>query len=214
MPFFLIFIGIIIAVIYLGWRNEKKRTEAMGMLADELGLTFYEDDSLGLEESLQDFYLFSQGHGCKVTNILQKAGDNLEITAFDYKYTTGSGKNSSTHRQTVILFSAQSLQLPSFTLRPEGFFHKIGAVFGFSDINFDENPAFSKAYLLKGENERKVRETFTSEVLDFFNTKDGISTEGAGHQLLFYTMNKRLDPDRIEGFIKEGLTVFNTFARH
>jgi len=33
---------------------------------------------------------------------------------------------------------------------PESFFHRIGDVFGFKDIDFDEEPGFSGCYLLKG----------------------------------------------------------------
>ena len=55
---------------------------------------------------------------------------------FDYRYTTGSGKNSHTYRQTVVFFRSPEVDLPQFELKPQSFLHGIGKLFGYQDIDF------------------------------------------------------------------------------
>ena len=50
--------------------------------------------------------------------------------------------------------------MPRFELKPEGFFDRIGSVLGGHDIDFAEDPEFSRACRLKGPDEPAIRETF------------------------------------------------------
>ena len=113
------------------------------------------------------------------------------VTIMDYQFTTGGGKNSSTFRQTVIVFESDELQLPSFSLRPENFFHKIGSAFGYQDIDFDSFPEFSKNYLLRGINEQAVRDTFNYDILSYCERQKNLCLEGVDKRLIYYQSGKR-----------------------
>ncbi len=137
---------------------------------------------------------------------------NLELAIFDYRYTIGHGKNSRTHRQSVIYFGAAALALPPFELRPEGVFHRVGSAFGYQDIDFETHAQFSRTYLLRGDTEEGVRGLFSDELLEFFETHPGLSVEGGGNQLVFYRRKKRIEPDGTQEFMEEGTEVLTLFG--
>src|SRR5262249_27072956 len=157
-----------------------------------LGFDFAPKDDRGLLDSHKSFHLFSQGHAKKISNILRGASGDLAVMIFDYTYTTGSGKSSSTWRQTAIGFRVTAPTLPAFSLRPESFFDRLGKLFGYQDINFEEHPIFSRSYLLRGPDEAAIRDAFTEDVLTYFEENRGLSTEANGDHLLYYRHNKRV----------------------
>jgi hypothetical protein len=163
--------------------------------------------------SLGSFHLGSQGHSKSVTNLLRGRSNNLEVAIFDYRFVTGSGKHKHTWNQTVISFRFDGPALPTFSLRPENFGHKIGKWFGYQDINFESHPDFSRKYLVRGSQEQAIRELFTTKVLDYYQDKSGLSTEGSGNTLLFYRHAKRVQPPAIRSFMEEGFEVLLLFHR-
>ena len=200
-----------VAVLWLVWRHEKKRTESWRQQARRLNLRFFEKGDDSLLEQLQQFHLFSQGRSKKISNMLHGETEQGELAIFDYRYRTGGGKNSSTYRQSVLYLSSPSLDLPHFELRPEGVLHKIVGAFGYQDFDFARHPKFSKTYVLRGENERAVRELFEDEVLEFFEGEAKVCIEGGGQQLLFYRQRRRIKPEEAAEFMKEGFRLFAPF---
>lgn len=204
------FIGVaafIVAAILLSWLYERKRTQDLKALAASLKFTFSARDNAVLE-MMYPFHLFSQGRSQKVTNIMRGNANDIEAIIMDYQYTTGSGKNSHTWNQTVIAFRSPFLNLPSFTLRPENVFHKIGEVFGYQDIDFASHSTFSRRYLLQGNDENAVRALFTDALLSRYDQSKGLSTEGDGDIFIFYRASKRVSPKGITAFMQEGFALF------
>jgi hypothetical protein len=203
-------IATVIAVIVLAyWLNEKKRTDAMGELASTLKFSFSKKEDFSFLKAMHHLHLFSQGHSKKIRNIMKGTASDIAVTIMDYQYTTGGGKSSHTWRQTVIIFQSSLLQLPPFTLRPENLLHKIGAAFGYQDIDFDSHPTFSKRYLLRGDDEDAVRETFNDALLSYYDQSKGLSTEAAGDTLIFYRVSKRVATKDIRSLMEEGFALFS-----
>lgn len=201
------------AIIFAVYWHEKRRTERFQAVCLQLGLAFSPKGDDTLLDRLSKFHLFSQGRARKIKNMLHGETPEAEVAVFGYRYTTGSGKNSSTWSQTVMYFRSPSLTLPQFALRPENLFHRIGQVFGYKDIDFDSHAAFSKRYLLRATDEAAVRGVFADHVLSHFEAQQEVSTEGGGDQLIFYRSTKRIDPDRVRPFMEEGFRVFNLFRQ-
>jgi hypothetical protein len=201
----------IILIITVSAHFEKKRTEALMNIALSMNLKFAKKDDEGLQSGLGNFKLFSRGHSKKITNIMKGEIDNISMIIMDYRYTTGHGKHSHTYNQSVILFSCNDLQLPHFTLSPESFFHKIGSMLGFKDINFNTHPVFSSKYLLKGSEENSIKSVFNHGVLDYFSNNHGLSVEGISNSLIVYRTSKRLKPEEIRSFLEESLTILALF---
>jgi hypothetical protein len=210
LPWFLVFDAIVVVLVVILWgiRREKKRTEAMHQIADQLGLQFFPTGDPTLISALGEFHLFSQGRSKQITNMIHGESENVDVGIFDYQYTTGGGDDAHTWRQTVICFQSADLNLPQFALRPETLFDKIGSVFGVHDIDFDTHPEFSKIYLLRGSDEQRIREVFHKEVLSFIEAKVGVNLEANGSRLIYFRPGKRIYPSEVRSFMEEGFKVY------
>lgn len=205
------FIAIVIIAIVAASAYERKRTDGLLAVASSMNFAFSKEGNADVQGALAGFNLFSHGHARKLKNLLSGTANDIDVNIFDYRYTTGSGKNSHTYRQTVVAFQSTLLNLPDFALRPEHFFHKIGAAFGYQDINFDGYPVFSKKYLLRGSDEQAIRETFHEGVLTFYEGREKLCTEGHGNQLIVYRASKRVPPNAVPAFMEEAFKVFALF---
>ncbi|MHC4106324.1 MAG: hypothetical protein ACYSR9_15380 [Planctomycetota bacterium] len=207
------FIAAVVGLIIFFVIMEKKRRQALQILAGQLGFNFSQKDDQDLIAQLSFFDLFSKGHSRRINNIMEGEIEDSYVIIFDYRYTTGGGKNSHTYNQSIILFLSDTLNLPKFALRPENVFHKIGKVFGYKDINFDHYPVFSKKYLLRAEAEQIVREMFNENVIRHFESTPNLCLEAGGNQLIFYRSSKRVKPEQIRTFLDEGFKAYQLFIQ-
>lgn len=206
IPVVLLIIG---GSMYWAHVAEKKRKESLSNLASELQLEFSPEGNPQLQSDLAHLKLFGQGRGRKLTNLVHGSTDEVQIALFDYRYTTGSGKNSHTHRQTVACLRSDLLaHIPQFLLRPEGMLDKIGSAMGFQDIDFDSHPMFSKLFVLQSNNEEAIRHYFNSPILEYFESQKGISVQSEGGQLVFFRQGRRLKPEQYKDLLGEAYQVF------
>ncbi len=204
---------LIVATILLVRHFEKKRTEALQAAAKSMMLDFSRLPEPQLLPSLSAFPLFSHGHSRKAFNVMTGLADEIRITLFDYRYTTGGGKNQHTHNQTVALLESDILDAPPFSLKPQNVFHSIGKKFGFQDIDFDSHPIFSEKYLLRSSDEDAVREVFTPDILEYYEQRPGLSTEAGGNRLVFFRASKKVKPDDLPEFLKDAFHIYTLFKR-
>ncbi len=205
-------VSVIIVIFVTLYLLDKKRTEAFKKIAEELDLPFFETGDSGLQNRLEQFQLFTTGRRRKIKNLLQGEANDVELAIFDYRYTVGGGKNSRTYTQSVFSVNSSSLHLTPFALRPEGFFHKIGAAFGAQDIDFESHPEFSNTYLLRGGDEKAIRELFDDRVLSYFESKPKMCVEASGSRLICYRLGKKIRPDETQQFMGDGYEIFGHFS--
>jgi hypothetical protein len=209
-----LFVGIVaVGFSALSYYHETQRIEQMRFVGERLGFSFWPEADLDLQERLGPFYLSSQGHSRKIQNVFRMEIHDIAVTLFEYRYRTNQGKHTRTHRQTVLLFETERLQLPLFTLRPEGMFHRIAKRFGYQDINFEAHPVFSESYLLRGHEEAEIRRLFSEQVLNYYSRHDELCTEGDGQRLIFYQKGQTVEPGWLEGFLEQGLDVLDLFMK-
>ncbi len=204
--------SIVVAVILWSMHLEKKRTADMRDVAGALGLEFFESGHDQLLSRLGRFQLFNSGRGRVMKNAILGQTEVATIAIFDYRYTTGSGKNQTTYNQTVVAMESESLELPSFTMRPEHFFDKVGSALGFQDIDFDDHPQFSKLFVLKGPDEAAIREFFDTPLLDFFAALPGIYFECAPGMFIYFRAGKRQKVDDLRRYLEDGYSVYQAFT--
>jgi hypothetical protein len=204
----LVFIG---ALIWLSFYIEKKRTEALRQAALRLGLNFQPKGDPVFQNELSAFHLFNQGHSRVLKNLMRGNNRDADMAVFDYRYVTGSGKNSHTHSHTVIWFQTMDMNLPAFTLGPENIMHKIGALVGYQDIDLPRFPEFSKRYLLRGQNEAAITVFFNDSAARFFEARRNIRIEAGGTRFIMYGPAKKADPEKLRELINEGAAVLELF---
>ncbi len=210
--FFAFIVLAIVTAVVLSIHFDKKRREQLAATAEEMGLCYFPDGDSNLLTQLQDFGLFNMGRARKMTNLIQGDSGEVKIAIFDYQYTTGSGKNSTTHRFSIAALQSQELNSPSFTMRPQNFLDRFGNMLGFQDINFDTHPVFSKLFVLQGVDEEAVRIYFGKARLDFFESRPGVSVEAQPGMMFFYHSGKRIKPDELKDFLASAYEVFGAMV--
>lgn len=201
----------IFGLIFLaGLFFEKKRTEKISAVAEELGLEFSASENGPLLGKLQVFKMFNIGRARKMKNVMTAETDAASLAIFEYQYTTGGGKHSKTHKFTIAAMETPALQVPQFTTRPEGMFDRVGSAMGFQDIDFEEHPEFSDAFVLQGEDETAIRDFFDKRMLDLFANNRGVYVDADG-SMLTYRKKGRQKPEAIPDFMAEAYEFLNAF---
>ena len=208
----LLFIGGVIAFIavgaYFSRVSSQKRTEALQAEADAMGLQFNSDGSDALH-SFSGFKLMNVGRSRRALNLISGDAGDVKISIFDYRYTTGSGKNKRTSIQTVVALESAGIAAPAFSMRQQsGFLDKIGKLFGGQDIDFEGHPKFSEMFVLQGPDEDAIRSFFTPALLTFFETKVGHSIEGLQGKMLLYKSRSRTAPEEIKDLLASAYEVY------
>jgi hypothetical protein len=139
----------------------------------------------------------------------------VSVKLFDYRFTTGGGKNSKTHRQTVIAFESAQLDLDGFTIRPNQFFDAVRERFGKKSIDMRDE-AFDgrfNVYAHQDGQEDAVRELVTADLRYALLNQDGRSiVEGAGNRLLVWRQGDRVAADQVLRAIEEAMRLYKKVA--
>ena len=203
----------IAVIIYYVYQNVKQRREALQEIATTLGFSFEPKADMNTIGAADVLHLFNQGHNKRLRNVMQRFSDGVQMSIYDYQYTTGGGQNSHTHVQTVFQFQSERLKLPGFTLGPENVFHKIGKAFGYQDINFEAFPEFSSKYLLRGQDEEAIRKVFNQELIAQFEKGYKLSVETSGNVLIFYRSGKKVKPENLSETLEKMRQIFQLLVR-
>ncbi len=191
--------------VYLEHLRERKRLEDLATWAAGMSFTIEggsrDASAAGLPPELLALPLFNRGRARKVRNLIRGRDPDGSTLVMDYRYTTQSGKNSATLEQTVVAFELPAASLPSFELRPEGLFAKLGQMFGSPDIDFESNPEFSRRYQLTGADPDAVRRVFERHAVGYLSGQDGWGVEGAGTWLIVYRPQRRQKPEDYTTFL-------------
>jgi len=182
---------LMVVFIVLGIAQGRREREAMVALAAELGLRFSATDEWDLPDRYDHFELTS--HGGDASNVLFGMLGDRQAVAFDSEYTTGSGKDKSTH-----YYQAAVLDLPiradRLTLRPEGFFDTLASWIGHDDLDF-ESDEFSRRYYVKCDQPKFAYDIFHARLIEYLlSLGDAPSMEMNDSQIMVYA-----DPDGVDG---------------
>jgi hypothetical protein len=200
-------------IFIVSQQMEKQRTEALAAAAQGMGFAFEPEGDVEVMKGFGDLPLYGRGHSKRVRNVMTGKAGERDVKLFDYRYTTGSGKNSHTWSQTVAVFPQGAAGLPDFLLAPENILHKIGQVFGYQDIDFDASPDFSSHYLLRGSDETAIRSAFGAEALAYFGQERGWHVEVAAGNVGIYRSDKRCKPEELPAFREQVSAVLRAVAR-
>ena len=159
------FIALAAALIVFGILRARRRREAMARLAAELGFEYYPDDPWSLEDKYAMFELFGRGHSRGASNVICGEVDGRAVVAFDYRYTTGSGKNKSTHSYQALVMGLP-IVAAGLRMRTETVFDRLASWVGWDDIDF-ESDEFSRRYHVASEDRRFAYDIFHARLIEY-----------------------------------------------
>lgn len=212
-PLWIFGLGIVALVALIGgvaWWIRKRRRDAFKVLALELDLRYSQED-LGLPALFGAFKIFGLGRGRRSTLSLTGQAQGAEVWLCDYQYVTGYGKHRQVHSQTLCILKSSKLAVPHcFARKQNRFLDFFGKLFGGQDINFEEDPEFSRSFVLQGESEERVRTLFSMPVRQFFLRHRGsrLVFEARGDTLMVHH-GRRLKPQDVKGLLDVGFEILN-----
>jgi hypothetical protein len=213
----IIVVGVIIALLVVGGRYairlEKQRLAELAEVAKAMQFTFYEEAPPSVAVQVGGFPLCNLGRSRRWRNVMTGKTADRDAVVGEYEYVIGSGKGRHDYRQTVAIFPGGASGLPDFTLAPENFFHKIGQVFGYQDIDFETSEEFSKHYLLRGQDEAAIRRAFNSAVLAWFGQNGGWSVQTSGGSVAVFRSERKCKPAEVPVFLADALRIQDAFSR-
>ncbi|CAB4884941.1 unannotated protein [freshwater metagenome] len=127
----------------------KRRIERYRAIAAANGLGFDPGDPSNVTSL--DFELFDRGHSAAATFTMWRTTGH-QNRVFQYRYVTGSGKDSQTHYNTCVLVGLP-FNAASTRIHPEGFGGRLMNMVGMRDIEF-ESPTFNERYRITSPDER------------------------------------------------------------
>jgi hypothetical protein len=194
-------------------KQERRRAGEIRGVAQGLGWTVEDHPPLTILPDPSRFELFTAGWRQQIRNYAAGQRDGRRVAVFDYTYVTGAGRSRSTWRQTVVHVRSDALSLPAFALRPEHVHHKVGALFGYQDIDLEADPRFSDRYLLRGGDESAIRGCFVPAVRGHYDRDPRLCTEGCGVDLFVWRTSRLAKPSEILALVDDALALAACFER-
>jgi hypothetical protein len=219
----LIAVAAMVLAIVVGAKRERKRREDFRALANRLGCIYLRNDDGSVESQLDRFQLASVGqrgvlNPPHMADVLRGEYGKYAITYFEYGYVVRIGGRPLPFTQTVLLISSADLSLPQFVLKPRKLAEKIGELVGMQQPVVLGNETFNKTFVLQGSDDSRIRETFSSDVIDALLPSEDCYLEGTDDTLLFSYKHrmlfskKRLEVHEVEPFIEQGCALAKLLA--
>jgi hypothetical protein len=205
------FLGLIVLILYAKSRETKKRREALEQFAMENGFLFSEkpDDALAAHLAEIHFNVAQLEYSPRYGNVLQGSAGGGDAVIADR--TVGSGKNQST--TTIVAFNMKTA-LPTFMVCGENVLWRLADKVGYSDIDIDGAPDFSRRFFLHGKDEAAVRALFKPEVTQAFaqlDTKTHFYVSGSGPWLVAYRPGRLIPVPEFRDFLPPAESLANAF---
>lgn len=215
-PFIFIgfFVVVVILFIVLATLSAKKRQEALAAFAAKQGLSFTPEGRDQLLSDYRAFDPFGRGGSRKAYNLVAGRRGEVQWEMFDYRFSTGSGKNRRTHHYGIVA-ARLPLMFPQTSIRPEGFFDKVAGMLGFEDINF-ESEEFSRRFHVKCEDRRRAYDLIHPRMIDFLLAGPALHWQLGGPYLVL-TRSERFSPADLEGkmrLMEEFIAHLPEYLRH
>jgi len=181
-----------------------------------------------LMKDLQDFSLFQQGgeRNMKVNNVMKGTAGGIPWTIFDFNFKPLSrvSQDESEARtivyppvtQTVAYAELTRFRFPPFLLLPRAFPDDVPQLltkFTNKTIWFKSHPDFSEMHNIRYNEEKEIREFFTSAILDFFEKKDALLFVGGnGDKFITYRLTHRVESSELKEFSMEATEILRMFV--
>lgn len=115
------------------------------------------------------------------------------------------------YTQATIHWRLDGASLPHFTLVPANtYLFRVGRTH--TDVDFPEDSAFSKAYVLGGQDQAAIRALFTAERRAALAAAPGQHVAAGGHDLFWWHDGRLPRSNSFDGFLNEGDRVLRLLA--
>jgi len=179
------------------WFSARRRKE-LAAWASSKGLAFRPERDRGFDERYRGFGCLRRGHSRAAYNIAEGDRNGRRVTAFDYRYVTGSGKNRQTHHFSAVVLRSL-VDLKPLRIRSENVFDRMTEFFGLDDIDF-ESAEFSRAFHVKSSDKRWAYDVLHQRTMEFLLARPRFAIEFEGRDVIAWR-NRRFSTETFDAAI-------------
>ncbi len=155
--------------------------------------------------------MFKTGGSHKWRDEISGVFNGRAFTAFEYQYATGAGRFRDVYTRAMIHWRVDRASLPHFTLVPANtYLFRVGRTP--EDVEFPEDTAFSKAYVLTGSDQSAIRALFRPELRAALAALPGRYVAAQAQDVFWWRERRLPAPDEFDAFLNEGARVLELFA--
>ena len=133
------------------------------------------------------------------------------LTAFEYQYVSGTGRFQAAYNKAMIHWQVDRASLPHFTMVPANtYLFRIGRTP--EDVDFPDDKAFSKAYIITGSDQVAMRALFTPQLRTALAAVPGLYVAAQAQDVFWWREGRLPGPGGFDAFLNEGDRVVNLFA--
>ncbi len=213
---------VLIAVgAYYSYQRQKKRREALGLLAGELGWRFVPEKDHAHDDEYAHYEIFRHGHSRYAYNTLvgslrvdgtpwpAKMGD------FHYQTTSSNGKSTTTHthRFSYLILQLPYVRLSDLLIRREGMFDAVKNLFGFDDIDF-ESAEFSRRFFVKSSDKRFAYDVIHPGMMEFLLASDAPTVDVERGRCCLSDGRRTWTPERYQATLAWASRFFELWPNH
>ena len=198
------FIMLIVVLGIYGWMQEKKRREALRLLAEKLGFQYHPGQDRTLPMRFAYLAQMDDGENRYAENVFSGTWEERTVRFFDYHYETYStdskGNRQTHHHYYSIYLCKLEREFPELRIYPENILSKIGQTLGYGDIDF-ESVEFSKAFTVRSPDKKFAYDICHGKMMEFLLQHRGATVEIERDTLAMVEAG-RLRPEDVEGHLE------------
>jgi hypothetical protein len=182
-PALLFFGGVVLvaAIAYMAYAMQRARRQGFQQVAAQLNLSYSRDDQLGLLG--YPFTLLTRGDDRGIENVIWGAWQGVDVIAFDYMYSEGSGKSRTDYRFdcAIVPIDADS---PRLLIEHENMMTALAGALSFHDQQF-ESEAFNDDYRVHCEVPKFANDMLDARMMEWLlGNGYGYTFEAVGDRVL------------------------------
>jgi hypothetical protein len=207
------FLALFALMLWAVSQAKRKRRAALEQFGMEMGFMFSEkpDDALAARLAEIHFNIARLESAARYSNVLLGSAAGGEAIIADRS--VGRGESNST--ATIFAFSFKT-PLPQFQIYPENALWHLVEKLGYSDIDIDGAPNFSRRFFLHGADEAAVRELFKPEVTQVFEqleSKNSLYINASGSWLVLTRQGRPIRPEQYREILQQAEPIVTAFRR-
>lgn len=195
------FIAFFVLIFWAAARAKRKRREGLEQFALESGFSFSAeaDPSIAQELAPLNMTVATVSPRVRYENVLRGSRGGREVVIVDR--IAGQGKSQSMNQLVATKFETP---LPPFYVCAENFLFHILEKFGYSDIDLESAPEFSRRFFLHSDKPEEVRPIFTPDVTLVFEQlpqDSALCVQSGGRWLAVYRLNRPTSPAQLRDLV-------------
>jgi hypothetical protein len=162
---FVLFALIVIVIFVVAQVSAARRRRMLAAWARARGFEFHPFHDGDFPWRHSGFECFNKGHSRYADNVAQGQIGPHKLCAFDYHYTTGSGKSQARHRFSGVVVTT-SLPLKPLWIRHETIFDRVASLVGLPRIEF-ESAEFNREFHVSSPDRRWAFDVLPQSTMEF-----------------------------------------------